>query len=79
MRYTLKWHARQRMEQRGITEQHIREALSNILIQRDAEPGSVCILGMTDGGGKLAIYVSGSMPPTEPLAIRTVVWREEAT
>lgn len=65
------------MRHRGITEQQIQEALSNIIIQRDAEPGSVCILGLTDDRRKLAIYVSGSMPPTEPLAIRTVVWRED--
>lgn len=75
MRYTLKYHARQRMKQRGITENDIAIAFNNIIVQRDAEPGSVCILGIV-GSRKLAIYVSGSMPPSEPLAIRTVVWRD---
>lgn len=65
------------MRERGITEQQLREALENITIQWPAEPGSVCILGMTEDGRKLAIYVSGGMPPTEPLAIRTVVWRSD--
>lgn len=64
------------MKHRNITDQHIREALCNIAIQRPAEPGSVCILGTTDDGRKLAIYVGGGMPPTEPLDIRTVVWRD---
>lgn len=76
MKYKLKFHAKQRMLQRGITEEHLVSALSNIIIQRPAEPGSVCILGITDDGRKLAIYVSGTMPPQEPLAIRTVVWRD---
>ena len=76
MRYTLKQHAKQRMRQRGITEADLMSALGNIILQRDAEPGSVCILGLVGDGRKLAIYVSGSMPPSEPLAIRTVVWRD---
>lgn len=78
MRYHLKYHARKRMEERGITEHHIQEALGNIIMQRPAEPGSVCIVGKTDDGAQLAIYVSGGMPPQEPLAIRTVVWRSES-
>lgn len=65
------------MRERGIAEHHIREALENIIMQRPAAPGSVCIVGVTEDGRKLAIYVSGGMPPTEPLAIRTVVWRSD--
>ncbi|WP_420063966.1 DUF4258 domain-containing protein [Microbacterium bandirmense] len=76
MRYKLKFHARQRMAQRGITDDDIVSALMDIIMQYPAEPGSVCILGNV-GSRKLAIYVSGVMPPTEPLAITTVVWRDE--
>ena len=71
----MKKHAEQRMRQRGINKGHIQQALENIIMQRPAEPGSVCIVGKTQDGRQLAIYVSGGMPPTEPLAIRTVVWR----
>lgn len=67
MRYRLKYHAKQRMLQRGISEADLVSALANIIMQRPAEPGSVCILGITEDERKLAIYVSGDMPPQEPL------------
>lgn len=76
MRYKLKQHAKQRLRERHIEEQHLQQALSNIIMQRPAEPGSVCIVGIVKDGRQLAIYVSGGMPPVEPLAIRTVVWRD---
>lgn len=77
MRYRLTWHARQRMRERVVSEDHIQEVLASIGLQYPAEPGSICIVGTVSDGRQLAIFVVGDAPPVEePIKIKSVVWRQ---
>lgn len=68
-RPVLTGHARERMRQRGISEEQAYTALSREVRRTPGQPGTVWIHGLVDGGETLKVCVS-----VDNMTIITAAW-----
>lgn len=66
------------MAERGITQNHIEEALRNIVTTFRTRQDSTCVEGKVADGRILRMYVLGDLPEDDARVaiIKTVAWKE---
>lgn len=72
-------HFRRRKAQRGVTDQELNEALSNIISTVSTPEDSTCIVGKTRRGKTLKIWIVGTTfpPPTDVWVLKSIAVKGE--
>lgn len=74
IRYTA--HARERMYERGVTEEHVEFALRYYMTSFETPGGSTQLRAMFADGSVLKVWIAGGIPLGPNVIIKSTAWME---
>lgn len=71
-------HAKERMQERSVTEDDIRSVLENPAMSLPGRPSGTCYIGSGVNGASLQVCIVGTLTAGKPARIKSAYWRENS-